>query len=127
MKALFRLDLIGIISLSELEACEGQLLPIIGINKVAFPLERSVSLIEMWVQGHANLRPTWRHFFWALREIKLNHLADQMEAYFSIKQETSSTLDVNLGSEETERSDLKQQEQGEDKWYISKLKLVMVI
>jgi hypothetical protein len=76
-------------------------------DKVDLPIDDSSSLLEMWVQGRASLRPTWRHFFWALREIKLNHLADQIEASLTgvaVEQVATSTVTLDEGNK---------QEQGE--------------
>ena len=121
MKALSRLEHFGITPLRELEAYKTPLQSVTGMDKVNLPthVDGSFSLLEMWVQGRASLHPTWRHFFWALREIKLNHLADQIEAFLSgvaVDQAASSDLDVSPGSEETEgREKDHNQEQGEDK------------
>ena len=118
-KALSLLEQIGIASLRELDAHRSPLQSVVGMDKVDLPIDNSSSLLEMWVQGHASLRPTWRHFFWALREIKLNHLADQIEAFFSgvaVEKAATSNLDVSPGSEETEgREEDSKQEQGENK------------
>ena len=82
IEALSRLEHIGITPLRELEASKSPLQSVTGMDKFDLPAH-AFSLLEMWVQGRASLRPTWRHFFWALREIKLNHLADQIEAFLS--------------------------------------------
>ena len=84
METLSRLEQIGIRPLRELEAYKRPLQSVLEMDKVDLPIDNSSSLLEMWVQGRASLRPTWRHFFWALREIKLNHLADQIEASLSV-------------------------------------------
>ena len=118
VEALSQLEQIGITFSGELEACKGPLQFVVGMDKVDLPTDNSFSLLEMWVQGHASLRPTWRHFFWALREIKLNHLADQMEAFLSgvaVEQAATSNLDVNPGSEETEGMEDSKHERGESK------------
>ncbi len=104
-------------SLAELEAHIRPLQSVVGMDKVDFPIDSPLLLLDMWEEGRASLRPTWRHFFWALREIKLNHLADQIEALLSgvaVEQEVPSNLDVSPGSEETEgmEEDMKH-EQGE--------------
>jgi hypothetical protein len=116
METLSRLEQISITSLRELEAYKSQLQSVLGLDKVDLPINHSFSLLEMWIQGHASLRPTWRHFFWALREIKLNHLADQIEASLTgvaVEQAATSTSDVSPGSEETEgREEDNKQEQG---------------
>ena len=112
-----RLQQFGIESLAELEVHKRPLQSVVGMDNVDLPIDNSFSLLEIWVQGRASLRPTWRHFFWALREIKLNHLADQIEAFLSgvaVEQEAISNLDVNPGSEETEgRGEDNMREQGE--------------
>ena len=119
MKALSRLQRVGITSLRELDTHTRPLQSVVGMDKVDLPTDSSFSLLEMWVQGRASLRPTWRHFFWALREIKLNHLADQMESFLSgvaVEQTATSNLDVSLGSKETEgREEDNKQEEGENK------------
>jgi hypothetical protein len=114
LETLFQLDQIGITLLSELEAYKSPLQSVVGMDKVDLPIDDSSSLLEMWVQGRASLRPTWRHFFWALREIRLNHLADQIETFLAVEQTAPSNLDVSPGSEETEgREEDSKQEQGE--------------
>ena len=120
MDALSRLELFGVTPLRELEAYKTPLQSVTGMDKVDLPthVDGSFSLLEMWAQGHASLHPTWRHFFWALREIKLNHLVDQIEAFLSgvaIDQAGTSDLDVSPGSEGTEgREEDHNQEQSED-------------
>ena len=115
-KALSQLEQIGLTTLRELDAHISPLRSVVGM---VLPIDNSSLLLEMWVQGHASLCPTWRHFFWALREIKLNHLADQIEAFLSgvaVEQAATSNLDVSPGSEETEgREEDSKQEQGENK------------
>ena len=92
MVTLSRLELIGIRPFRELEAYKSQLQSVVGMHNVDLPIDNSSSLLEMWIQGCASLRPTWRHFFWALREIKLNHLADQIEASLSGQQEQGEVM-----------------------------------
>jgi hypothetical protein len=114
MEILSQLEQIGITSLRELEAYKSPLQSVVGMDNVDLPTDDSFSLLEMWVQGYASLRPTWRHFFWALREIKLNHLADQIEASLSgmaVEQAATSALDISPGSEEIELG-REEQEQG---------------
>ena len=104
-------------SLRELEAYKRPLQSVVGMDKNDIPIDNLFSLLEMWVQGHEGLRPTWRNFFWALRELKLNYLADQIEAFLSgvaVEQAATSNLDVSPESEETEgREEDNKQEQGE--------------
>ena len=119
MEALSRLELIGITSIREIEAYNyKKLQSVTGIDEVDISIDESSSLLELWVLGRASLHPTWRHFFWALREIKLNHLADQIEAFLSgvtVDQTTTSDLDVSPGSEGTEgREEDHMLGQGED-------------
>ena len=109
METLSQLEHIGIRSLRELEAYKQPLQSVVGMDEGNLPIDNSSSLLEMWVQGRASLRPTWRHFFWALREIKLNHLADQIEASLS-----GVAVEQAAISEETEgREEDNKQEQGE--------------
>ena len=107
MEALSRLEEIGITNLREIEAYKQQLQSVIGI--VELPKEFNLFLLlNMWLQGHASLRPTWTHFFWVLREIKLNHLAKQIEVYLSgvvTEQAATSNLDPSPGSEEEDREE----------------------
>ena len=122
MEAIYYLEQIGTESLAELEAYKRPLQSIVGMEKVDLPTDNSFSFLEMWVQGYASLHPTWRHFFWALREIKLNYLADQIKALLSgVAMEQAATctsnLDVSPGSEETEgREEDNKREQGEVKY-----------
>ena len=121
MEALSRLEHIGITPLRELEAYKTSLQSVTGMDKVDLPthVDDSFSLLEMWVQGRASLHPTWRHFFWALREIKLNYLANQIEAFLSgvaVDLAATSDLDVSPGSEGTEgREEDYMLEQGENR------------
>ena len=121
MDALSRLELFGVAPLRELEAYKAPLQSVTGMDKVDLPtyVDDSFSLLEMWVQGRASLHSTWRHFFWALREIKLNYLADQIEAFLSgvaVDQAATSDLDVSPGSERTEgREEDYMLEQGENR------------
>ena len=107
MVALFRLEEIGITDLRELEAYKQPLQTVTGIEVVDLPMEfNSFSLLYKWLQGRASLHPTWRHFFWALREIKLNHLAEQIEVYLSgvaVEQAATSNLDPSPGSKEEDK------------------------
>ena len=113
MEALSRLEQIGVTSLRELDPYIRPLQSVVGVDH---PLDNSSSLLELWVQGRASLCPTWRHFFWALREIKLNRLADQIKGFLScvaVEQTATSNLDVSSGSEEREgEEEDNKQEQG---------------
>ena len=118
-EALSQIEQIGITSLRELDPYIRPLQSVVGMDKVDLPIDNSSSLLEMWVQGDASLHPTWRHFFWALREIKLNHLADQIEAFLNgvaVEQAATFNLDVSPGSEEREEGEEdNKQDQGEGK------------
>ena len=117
MEALSRLEQIGITSFRELYPYIRPLQSVLGVD---LPIDNLSSLLEMWVQGRASLRPTWRHFFWALREIKLNRLADQIEAFLNgvaVEQAATSNFDVSSGSEEGEGGEEDNKlEQGESKY-----------
>ena len=121
--SLSHLKLIDDMSLREIEAYKRPLQSVMGMDEVDLPIDNLFSLLEMWVQGRASLRPTWRHFLWALREIKLNHLADQMEAFLSgvaVEQVATSNLGISPKSEETKgRKEDNKQEQGEIKYCIA--------
>ena len=118
MEALSQFERIGI-SLKELEAYKTALLSVTGVDQVDLTALNSFSLLKMWVQGRASIHPTWRHFIWALREIKLNNLADQIESFFSgvaVEKATISILDVSTESEQRDgREEDSKQEQGEVK------------
>ena len=107
MKALSRLEEIGVTVFNELEDYKQPLQSVIGIEIVDLPTElNSSSILSTWLQGRASLRPTWRHFIWALREIHLSHLADQIELYLceaSVEQASSFTLGPTPESEEPEK------------------------
>ena len=118
MEVLRWLEEIGVTIFSKLEDYKEPLQSVIGIEIVNLPTElNSFSILETWLQGHASLHPTWRHFIWAMREIHLSHLADQVEYYIngtSIEQASSSNLDLTLESEEQEgREDKDKGEEGE--------------
>ena len=103
MKALHGLENIGIINLNNIKRYTKQLNDAVGIEATDLALS---SLLEMWIQGCASLDPTWRHFFWVLRETKLSHFANQVESCLNgvvAEQERSSNLDPNTDREGSER------------------------
>ena len=106
VKALSWLEEMGDTIFNELDDYKQQLQSVIGIEIVDLPTElNSFSILNTWLQGRARLRPTWRHFFWALREIQLGHLADQIESClsgWSIEQTSSFNLGPTPESEEPE-------------------------
>ena len=106
IEALSHLEKNGIPIFNELEDYKQSLQSVIGIEIVDFPTEFDlVSVLNMWLQGRASLRPTWRHFIWALRETHLSHLADQIEhcvSEVSVEQALSSNLGPTPESEEAD-------------------------
>ena len=117
MEALSRLEEMGVTIFKELEDYKQELQSVIGIEIVDLPTElNSFAILNTWLQGHAVLHPTWRHFVWTLREIHLSHLADQLEPYIYVnRQSIEQTLSSNLGptpeNEEPEGSE--EAEEGE--------------
>ena len=115
-KALSRLEKMGVTIFNELEDYKQALQSVIGIEINNLPND-SFSVLNTWLQGRASLRPTWRHFFWALREIHLSHLADQIESFLSgasIEPRSSSNLGPSPESEESEgREEEDKGEEGE--------------
>ena len=106
MVALCELERFGVLNLNDLETYTEQLNDAVGIEATDFTYFSLSSLLEMWIQGCASLDPTWRHFFWALREAKLSHFANQIESYLSgvvAEQETTSNLHPNTDIEGSER------------------------
>ena len=94
------------INLKNLENYTKQLKDTVGCEASYLTNFSLSSLLEIWIQGHASLDPTWRHFFWALRETKLGHVANQIESYLNgvvAEQETSFNLDPNADREGSER------------------------
>ena len=120
MEALSHLEEMGVTIFNELEDYKQPLQSVIGIEIVDLPSElNSSSVLNAWLQGHANLRSTWRHFLWVLREIHvhLSHLADQIESCLSeasVEQTSSSNLGPTPESEEPEgREEEDKGEEGE--------------
>ena len=64
----------------------------------------------------SNIKPTWKNLFLVLRLINLDHLAEQIEAYFSratveqLSQDTSSNTEQDPGSEEITEEGNKEKE-----------------
>ena len=118
VKSLTRLERLGVINLEDLEMHKMQLANAVGIEAADLNIsDSSLQLLEMWIKGPSKLRPTWRHFFWALREIKIAHIADHIEHYFSgmmAEQETPSEVDPSSRSEESERREEEVELQGEN-------------
>ena len=103
MKVLSMLNEAGVINLQEIEAHTQQLQSIIKI-KHSEANKGYDSLLHLWIKGHGSLHPTWRHLFWILREIKLNHMADQIESHFQLL--ASDHEQVNFRSEPSERNNM---------------------
>ena len=81
MEGLHQLEEFGLLNLEDLEKHKHELEDAIGLNVADQTRFSSLSLFEMWAQGHASLHPTWRNLFSTLRQIKLNELADDIEHY----------------------------------------------
>lgn len=116
MKVLFWLEKIGVTIFNELDDYKQPLQSMIGIDSPAG--FNSFSTLNMWLQGRTRLRPTWRHFVWALREIQLSHCADQIEYHVRVKYIEQPASSSNFGptpeSEEPEgREEENQREEGE--------------
>ena len=105
MKALHELERFGVINLNNLETYTEQLNDAVGFEVTDLTYNSLASLLEIWIQGRANLDPTWRHFFWALRETKLNHFAIQIESYLNrvVAEQETSNLDPNADRDGSER------------------------
>lgn len=101
MKMLSMLNEAGVIQLQEIEAHTQHLQSIIKVKHIEANKGYN-SLLRLWSEGHGSLHPTWRHLFWVLRELKLNHMADQLESYFYLL--TTDPEQENLKSESLERS-----------------------
>ena len=117
MEDLSRLEEIGVTIFSKLEDYIQPFQSVIGIEIVDLPTDlNSFFILKTWLQGRANIRPTWRHFIWALREIQLSHVADEMELCLSggsIEQTLSSNLDPTPESEEPEGREEEDKGEGE--------------
>ena len=100
MKDLSLLNEAGIINLQELEAHMQQLQSIIQIKHIDASKGYD-TLLRLWTEKHGSLHPTWRHLFWILREIKLNHMADQIESHFHLH--AIDHEQATLNSEPSER------------------------
>ena len=67
--------------MKDLEQYVSSLQSVVGIDLDGSNEFSVSSLLNKWLQGHASLHPTWRHLFWALREIRFSYLSDRMETY----------------------------------------------
>ena len=117
MGALSRLEQIGISFKEQLDAYKEQLQSVIGIDEVDSHIDNSFSLLEMWVQGHASLQPTWTCFFWALKEITLKDLADKIANFLSgvaVEQIAPFDLDTNCPESEKAEGREEDEQEGED-------------
>lgn len=108
MKVLSMLDKAHIIQLQEIETHVQQLQSIIKVKHIDANKGYN-SLLNLWIKGHSSLHPTWRHLFWVLREIKLNHMADQIESYFQLL--AIDHEHVNFGNESSERNNTEEGKQ----------------
>ena len=103
MKVLSMLDEARIIQLQEIETHAQQLQSIIKVKHVEANKGYD-SLLNLWIEGHGSLHPTWRHLFWILREIKLNNMADQIESHFQLL--TIDHDQVDFGNEPSEGNNI---------------------
>ena len=114
---LFEMEIVNDIYLKDLVTYKQQIKDVIGIM-VDDPTQVSVlSLFETWIQRRAKLCPTWSHLFWALREMQLPHLADQIERYVNGLAISQGALYPNPGIEEVaseEKEKKKKQGEGEN-------------
>ena len=101
MEILSMLNEAGVIRLQEIEAHTQHLQSIIKVKHIEANKGYN-SLLRLWSEGHGSLHPTWRHLFWVLRELKLNHMADQLESHFHLL--ATDPEQENLKSEPSERS-----------------------
>lgn len=109
MKSFGELEAVGVVNLRDIEKHKEQFANAVGIEAADLMKFYSfLQLLEMWIKGQAKLRPTWRHFLWILREIKLAHIADRIEHYFS---GIVTDVDPNPKNKESERS--REEEEGE--------------
>ena len=117
---LHRLENFNITLSKELENSKELFQSVIGIEIDSLPTEiDSFTILRMWVKERARIRPTWRHLLWALRKIKLGHLADQCEVLFDgvIEKAEFSNLDIHLDPEEPERREREEKEEGMCNYY----------
>jgi hypothetical protein len=105
MKILSMLNEAGVIQLQEIEPHTQRLQSIIKVKHVHIKANKGYnSLLHLWNEGHGSLHPTWRHLFWVLREIKLNHMADQLESHFHLAIDPEQ-----VKSEPSERSNTEEE------------------
>ena len=82
MKSVHELEDRGVISWKDFDKQKMQLADTVEIEVSDLTESDSfIEVLEKWTEGRAKLRPTWRHLLWAVREIKLDHIADQIEHY----------------------------------------------
>ena len=103
MKVLSMLNEAGIIRLQEIDSHIQELQSIIKVKHIEANKGYD-SLLRLWIEGHGSLHPTWRHLFWVLREIKLNHIADQIESHFQLLAVDNEQ--ANFRGEPLERSNI---------------------
>ena len=116
MQVLSMLNEAGIINLQEIEAHIQQLQSIIQIRH-SDASKGYDTLLRLWIERHGSLHPTWRHLFWVLREIKLNHMADQIESYFHLQAVDHEQ--ASLKSEPSERSNADDEGNYRNNYYAS--------
>ena len=100
VEAIFKLEYVGITLLIDLEQYVESLQSVVGIDLDGSSEFSISSFLIQWLQGRTGLHPTWRHFFWALREIGLSHLADKMETYLKGEAVQQGNLNSHPVTEE---------------------------
>ena len=103
LRALSRLEAAGLTVTKALGENKDSLASVIGID-IPTNLDSS-TLLKVWLEGSDNLRPTWRHLLWALREIILHKLADQCEALLIGRTTVDSDLNSHQDVEGLERKE----------------------
>ena len=96
MEAISKLELLDITFLEDFKQYEGSLQSALGIDLDDSSGFSISSLLKEWLQRRASVIPTWRHLFWALREARLNYLADKMETYLKGKTVEQGTHPVTV-------------------------------
>ena len=102
MEAISKLEHLDITFSGDFKQYERSLQSVLGIDLDDSSGFSIYSLLKEWLQQRASLIPTWRHLFWALREVRLNYLADKMETYLEGKtvEQVTHPVTVEEGADE---------------------------
>ena len=113
MKDLQQLERMVTPILSHLNNLRQKLKEAIKVTDEAHAEFDSSHLLNIWLQGRTELRPTWGHFLWILRKIKLDSIADHIETCLSgvLIQESTSYVNTTTVNDDSEIVG----DQGEDK------------